>query len=286
MKDTQTFPAQSQEKQPGDEQAMQPQPKIIRHDYHGTGKLKNMVALITGGDSGIGRSVAVHYAREGASVAIVYVPEEQEDADVTKDMVQEEGQECLLFSGDIREEEFCREVVRETVESFGRLDILVNNAAIQFPQDSFEKVSGQQFRDTFAVNIFPHYYFTHEAIKFIKKGGSIINTTSVNSYKGNKSLVDYSATKGAITAFTRSLAYEFTEKGIRVNAVAPGPVWTPLIPASFEKEKVSTFGANTLLKRAAQPSEIGPAYVYLASKDGSFVIGQVLNINGGQFIGA
>lgn len=286
MKNTQTFPAQSQEEQPGSEQAMQPQPEVIREDYHGTGKLKNMVALITGGDSGIGRSVAVHYAREGANVAIVYVPEEQEDAEVTRDMVKEEGQECLLFSGDIREEEFCREVVGETVESFGRLDILVNNAAVQFPHDTFEKVSGQQFRDTFEVNIFPHYYFTHEAIKFMKKGGSIINTTSVNSYKGNKSLVDYSATKGAITAFTRSLAYEFSEKGIRVNAVAPGPIWTPLIPASFGEEKVSTFGSNTLLKRAGQPSEIGPAYVYLASKDGSFVVGQVMNINGGQFIGA
>lgn len=276
------FPEQTQEKQPGNEYQMAPEPEIIRDSYRGSHKLKNKVALITGGDSGIGRSVAVHFAREGAIIAIAYL-EEDEDALKTKTLVEEEGSSCLLLEGDIKDPEFCKKMVSETLDHFDKIDILVNNAAVQYPKDSIEEISIDQLTDTFKTNIFSMFYITKEVVPHLQKGSHIINTTSVTAYRGSSHLLDYSSTKGAITSFTRSLAKNLASKGINVNAVAPGPIWTPLIPATFDK--VSDFGSDTPLGRAGQPSEVAPAYVYLASDDSSYVTGQIIHVNGGEVVG-
>ncbi len=276
-----SFPAQKQS-QPGDEHKMIPEPEVIRKDYKGSGKLKDKIALITGGDSGIGRSAAVHFAREGADVAIVYLNEDKDALD-TKKMVEKEGQKCLLLNGNLKGEKFCKEIVSKTVKELGGLNILVNNAAVQFPKSEFKDITGKQVRETFETNIIPFFYVTREALKHLKKDDCIINTTSVTAYRGSEHLLDYSSTKGAIVSFTRSASAMLAEKGIRVNGVAPGPIWTPLIPSSFND--VTDFGQDVPLKRAGQPSEVGPAYVFLASKDASYITGQILHINGGELVG-
>ncbi len=279
-----SVPGQTQEKQPGREYAMHPKPQVIREQYRGSEKLKGKAAFVTGGDSGIGRSVAVHFAREGADVAIVYLDEDK-DAEETKAMVEQEGSRCLLIKGDIGGEQFCKAAIEETVAAFGRLDILVNNAAEQHPQENFEDISADQLRKTYETNIFSFFYCTSAAMKHLKDGSAIINTSSVTAYRGSEELIDYSSTKGAIVSFTRSLAKSLAEKNIRVNAVAPGPIWTPLIPSTFDKEKVGSFGKDTPMKRPGQPSEVGPAYVFLASEDASYITGQVIHINGGDVVG-
>jgi len=278
------LPAQKQTDQPGDEYKMNPEPEVIRAGYKGSDKLKGKIALITGGDSGIGRSAAVHFAREGASVAIVYL-EEHKDAESTKAIVENEGQKCLLISGDLKDEDFCKNAVKQTVKELGGLNIVVNNAAVQFPQTEFKDITGSQVRETFETNILPFFYVTREALNHLQKGDSIINTTSVTAYRGSEHLIDYSSTKGAIVSFTRSTSAMLAEKGIRVNGVAPGPIWTPLIPASFRPQDVAKFGQDTPMKRPGQPSEVGPAYVFLASEDASYITGQVLHVNGGEMTG-
>ncbi|MBE9462812.1 SDR family oxidoreductase [Dyadobacter subterraneus] len=274
---------QTQEKEPGIEQKMNPEPVVIRENYRGSGKLDGKVALITGGDSGIGRSVAVHFAREGADVAIVYLSED-EDAAQTKKMVEAEGRKCLTIHGDIRQQSFCEDALGQVVRQFGTLNILVNNAAEQHPQENIESISSAQLTNTFSTNIFSFFYFTQSALLHMKEGDSIINTTSVTAYHGSPGLLDYSATKGAIVAFTRSLSENLAEKGIRVNAVAPGPIWTPLIPSTFDAEHVEKFGKDTPFKRPGQPCEVAPCYVFLASEDASYMGGQVLHPNGGQIV--
>ncbi len=278
------FKEQHQEP-PGVEEKMEPQPEVIRPDYRGSDKLMDKVALITGGDSGIGRAVAVHFAREGADVAIVYL-EEDEDAEKTRKMVEEEGRKCLPIRGDIRSREFCAAAVRKTLDEFGQLNILVNNAAEQHPVEDFQQLDLAVMEKTFQTNIFGMFYLAQEALKHMKEGDCIINTTSVTNYRGHDELVDYSSTKGAITAFTRSLGKSLAKKGIRVNGVAPGPIWTPLIPSTFKPEKVKEFGAHTPLGRAGQPSEVAPAYVFLASEDASYFTSQILHPNGGEVVNA
>lgn len=276
-----SFPPQKQS-QPGDEHKMKPEPEFIRKDYKGSNKLKDKNALITGGDSGIGRSAAIHFAREGANVAIVYYDEDK-DAKDTQKLIEKEGTKCLLIKGDLKDENFCKEAVQKTIDAFGSLNILVNNAAVQYPKTEFKDITGSQVRETFETNIHPMFYATREALKQMKKGDCIINTTSVTAYRGSEHLIDYSSTKGAIVAFTRSTSAMLAEKGIRVNGVAPGPIWTPLIPASFDD--VTDFGQDTPMKRAGQPSEVGPAYVFLASQDASYITGQIIHINGGEIVG-
>ncbi len=276
------FPEQDQE-QPGKEHKMKPEPEVIRKSYKGSDKLKGKTALITGGDSGIGRSVAVHFAKEGANVAIIYLSED-DDAKKTKKLVEEAGGKCLVIEGDLKEEAFCRKMVQETVEKLGGLNILVNNAGMQFPKEDPQEVTSEQVHKTFQTNIYPYFYTVHEALKHLKQGDCIINTTSVTAYRGSKHLLDYSSTKGAITSFTRSLSKMLAEKNIRVNAVAPGPIWTPLIPSTFED--VSEFGQKVPMGRAGQPSEVGPAYVFLACEDSSYITGQVIHVNGGEIIGS
>jgi NAD(P)-dependent dehydrogenase (short-subunit alcohol dehydrogenase family) len=276
-------PRQQQRERPGREYKMQPRPRAKDEKHRGSGKLDNKVALITGGDSGIGRAVAIAFAREGADVSIVYL-EEEKDARETKRLVKEEGGKCLLISGDVGDEKFCQKAVKETISQLGRLDVLVNNAAEQHPQDSIEKLSAEQLERTFRTNVFSMFYLTKAALKQLKKGSTIINTTSVTAYKGNPQLLDYSSTKGAIVAFTRSLSQALADKQVRVNAVAPGPIWTPLIPSTFPGEKVETFGSDTPLKRAGQPEEVAPSYVFLASDDSSYMTGQVLHPNGGTIV--
>lgn len=282
---TQTiFPPQHQNRQPGLENEMNPAPEIIRESYRGSGKLEGKVALITGGDSGIGRAVAVHFAREGAEIAIVYKPEEQEDANDTKGMIESEGKQCLLIAGNLQDFKFCKEIVEKTVQYFGRLNILVNNAAEQHIEQSLEEISEENLISTFTTNIFPYFVVTKAALEHLHQGDSIINTASINAYTGNPQLMDYSSTKGAIVSFTRSLAMSLVEKGIRVNGVAPGAVWTPLIPATFPAEEVSKFGTQAPMKRPAQPSEIAPSFVFLASNDASFYTGQFLHPDGGRYM--
>jgi len=281
MKKPKSFPDQKQ-RLPGQEAKMTPAPEIIRADYKGSQKLKGKVALITGGDSGIGRSVAVHFAREGADIAVAYFTEDL-DAKETKKLVELEGVKCVLLRGDLKKESFCKSIVKKTVEKLGGLNILVNNAALQFPEEKVEDISVTHLKTTFETNIYPFFYTVQEAVKHLGKGDSILNTTSVTAYRGSEHLLDYSSTKGAIVTFTRSLSTMLVEKGIRVNAIAPGPIWTPLIVASFDD--VKKFGADVPMKRAGQPSEVGPAYVFLASKDGSYITGQVLHINGGEIVG-
>jgi NAD(P)-dependent dehydrogenase (short-subunit alcohol dehydrogenase family) len=278
------IPPQHQDKMPGVENEMQPRP-IYDNDDPGYGRLKNKVAIITGGDSGIGRSVAVLYAKEGADVAIVYL-NEHEDANETAEMVRKYGREALLISTDISEEVNCKNIVDQTVQKFGRLDILVNNAAVQYEQKDIQDITAQQLEYTFKVNIFSYFHLTRYATEYLTAGSVIINTTSVTAYKGNETLMDYSSTKGAIVSFTRSLSQSLIKKGIRVNAVAPGPVWTPLIPASFDDKKVSEFGKDIPMERPAQPVEIATCYVFLASSEAAFLTGQVLHPNGGSIVNA
>lgn len=284
MNTTKLFPPQHQALQPGTEKKMHPQPEYIRANYKGSGKLDGKVALITGGDSGIGRSVAIHFAKEGANVAIVYL-NENEDAEFTRSLIETEGKKCLLISGDIKDEKFARDCVAKTVKQFGKLNILVNNAAVQYPQDDLKSINTKQLHETFETNIYPFFFTTQEALKTFTKGDVIINTASITAYHGSGHLVDYASTKGAIVAFTRSMAEQLVEKEIRVNGVAPGPIWTPLIPASFDKKHVAEFGSDTPMKRAGQPSEVGPAYVFLASEDSTYITGQMIHINGGKNVG-
>lgn len=278
----QTLPPQHQP-EPGKEGEMNPRPEYRGEDYKAAGKLKDKVAIITGGDSGIGRSVAVLFAREGADVAILYLDQHQ-DAEQTRKVVEEHGRKCLTFAGDVADREVCRRVVDETLAKLGKLDILVNNAAEQHPQEKLEDISEEQWEKTFRTNIFGMFQMTKAALPHLHKGASIINTTSVTAYKGSPQLLDYSATKGAITAFTRSLSMNLAERGIRVNGVAPGPIWTPLIPSTFDEDKVAKFGANVPMERPGQPDEVAPAYVYLASSDASYVSGQVIHVNGGTVV--
>jgi NAD(P)-dependent dehydrogenase (short-subunit alcohol dehydrogenase family) len=282
-KKKQARPPQHQKKQPGLESRMKPQPKSDDASYKGSEKLKGKVALITGGDSGIGRSVAIFFAREGADVAIVYL-DEHSDAKQTKKLVEAEGRNCLLIAGDIGDENFCIRAVKKTMKQLGGLNIVVNNAAVQYPQENFEDITAEQLERTFRTNIFSHFFLTRAALRHLDKGDCIINTTSVTAYRGSGHLVDYASTKGAIVAFTRSLSQTLAERGIRVNAVAPGPIWTPLIPSSFPADHVAEFGTDVPLQRAGQPEEIAPCYVFLASDDSSYMTGQVLHPNGGEII--
>tara|TARA_R110002049_G_scaffold57021_4_gene156832 strand:+ start:22376 stop:23314 length:939 start_codon:yes stop_codon:yes gene_type:complete len=273
-----------QAKQPGLQHKMNITPQTIRKNYKGSEKLKGKVALITGGDSGIGKSAAVHFAREGADVAIVYFSEDT-DAQVTEQAIEEEGRECLLIKGDVKEEAFCKHAVQSTIAKFGKLNIVVNNAAMQFPEESLEDISTKNLHKTFETNIYSFFYITSAAITHLKKNDAIINTTSITAYRGSEHLIDYASTKGAIVAFTRSLSKRLAKQGIRVNGIAPGPIWTPLIPATFEGKELEDFGKDVPMGRPGQPSELGPAYVFLASQDSSYMTGQVLHINGGEIIG-
>ncbi|TDF95820.1 SDR family oxidoreductase [Paenibacillus piri] len=275
-----TFPAQHQNRQPGFEYVMNPLPIFDNPSYRGSGKLAGKVAIITGGDSGIGRAVAVAFAKEGADVAIPYL-DEHRDAEYTRQYVEAYGRSCLLLPGDLREEAWCREVVDITLDHYGRLDILVINQGVQFPQTSILDISREQLEDTFRTNIFPNFFLTQQALPHLKPGSSIISTTSVTAYAGAPLLLDYSSTKGSIVSFTRSLSLQLVSYSIRVNAVAPGPIWTPLQPSSYSADYIRTFGANTPMRRAGQPFELAPTYVYLASDDSGFVTGQVLHVNGG-----
>ena len=277
------FPPQHQEK-PGNEAELKPRPRYKAPLYKGSGKLDGKVALITGGDSGIGRSVAVLYAREGANVAIVYLPVEQSDAEETARAVKDEGREALLIPGDVQQSSFCREAVEKTVQRFKRLDILVNNAAYQNRQKSLDDISEEQLERTFRTNIFGYFFMAQAALQHMKKGAAIVNCGSITGLEGSKELLDYSSTKGAIHAFTKSLAQNLVEKGIRVNCVSPGPVWTPLNPSDNKTPKeVAEFGQKQPMQRPAQPEEIAPAFVFFASHaDSSYITGEVLTLLGGE----
>ena len=274
---------QEQAKQPGSEDQMSPEPIYDDKDYKGSGKLEGKVALVTGGDSGIGRAVAVAYAKEGANVAIAYL-DEHDDADDTIKAIESYGAKGAKFATDVSDVEKCNQLIVDVISEFGQLNILVNNAGKQFPQDDFLAISPDQLMETFTTNIFSMFYLTQAALPHLQKGDSIINTSSVTAYRGSPELIDYSSTKGAITSFTRSLSANIAEQGIRVNSVAPGPIWTPLIPATFGAEKVGEHGGDTPMERRGQPSELAPAYVYLASKDSTYVTGQAIHVNGGDFI--
>ena len=274
------FPPQHQNQQPGSQQQMNPRPVTVNPDYKGSGKLLNRVALITGGDSGIGQAVAAAFAKEGADVLIAFYNEET-DAQETVRLVEAAGRKCILADCDLTQEAAAKQVVDKAIQTFGRLDVLVNNIAVQYPKNSLAEITAEQLNITFSTNVLSYFYVSKAALPHLKAGGSIINTTSVTAYQGSETLIDYSATKGAIVSFTRSLALSVAPDGIRVNAVAPGPVWTPLIPASMPSTKVSAFGQDVPMKRAAQPFELAPTYVYLASDDSGYVTGQVLHVNGG-----
>ena len=282
------FPPQHQEVQPGMEYLMQPRPISYNPYYTGSCKLKNKVAIITGGDSGIGRAVAYLFAIEGADIAISYL-NEHKDANETKEFIENLGRKCLLIPGDLKDEEMSTTVVQKTIDCFGKIDILVNNHAVQFVQNSILDISAEQLDFTFKTNVYPFFYMTKAALPYLKKGSSIINTTSITAYQGEPLLIDYSATKGAIATFTRSLSQSLIKDGIRVNGVAPGPIWTPLIPASFSAEQVETFGSGTSevpMNRAGQPFEVATSYLFLASDDSSYMSGQVLHPNGGAIVGS
>ena len=280
-----TAPAQQQSHQPGEQELMQPEPEIIKQSHISSQKLQDKVALISGGDSGIGRSIAVLFAREGADVAIIYL-EEQEDAQTTQQLVENEGRKCLLLKGDVSNPAFALECVEETINLFGKVNILINNAGVQYQQHDITQISDEQLERTFRTNIFSFFYLTKHVLPHLHEGDSIINTTSITSYHGHDELIDYSCSKGAITTFIRSLSNSLMKqkRGIRVNGVAPGPIWTPLIPSSFDEETVSKFGKNTPMGRMGQPSEVAPAYLFLASDDASYISGQVIHVNGGEIV--
>lgn len=283
MVDKNTPPEQHQDQRPGREHEMDPKPVYIRDEYKAAGKLKGKVAIITGGDSGIGRSVAIHYAKEGANIMLVYL-EEHKDADLTCAEIEQCGGEVIARAGDVSKKSVCEDIVRATMDTWGRIDILVNNAAEQHPKENICEISEEQLVRTFQTNVFAMFYLSQTAIEHMNTGGVIINTTSVTAYNGNPILLDYSASKGAVTAFTRSLSINLAEQGIRVNAVAPGPIWTPLIPSTFTASQVGEFGGSTPMKRPGQPAELAPAYVYLACDDSSYVSGQVIHVNGGDVV--
>ncbi|SEU24223.1 SDR family oxidoreductase [Paenibacillus sp. NFR01] len=277
------FPPQHQDRQPGLEYLMNPRPISEDPSIGGSGKLTGKVALITGGDSGIGRAAAIAMAKEGADIAIAYLYEDV-DAEATQRRIEELGRRCLRIRTDLRYKQNCSDTVAHTVNTFGRLDILVNNHGVQYPQKSILDISEEQLYQTFQTNVFPYFYLVQAALPHLKRGAVIINTASITAYQGNKQLIDYSATKGAIVTFTRSLALSLVDQGIRVNSVAPGPVWTPLTVSSYPAEEVSVFGTNTPLGRAAQPYELAGAYVYLASPDSSYVTGACVHVNGGDMV--
>ncbi|SFB42136.1 SDR family oxidoreductase [Clostridium frigidicarnis] len=280
------FPKQHQNIHPGIEDEMNPKPIFEMDGYmSSSNRLEGKVAIITGGDSGIGRAVSLAYTKEKAKVVIVYFSEDI-DAKETERLICKNGGECLILKGDIKDENFCKSVVDETIKKFGKLDILINNAAVQYECENIEELTSEQFEKTFRTNIFGAFYFVKAAMPHLKQGSCIINTTSVTAFKGNETLIDYSSTKGALTTFTRSLAINLAPKGIRVNAVAPGPIWTPLIPSSFKEDKVEKFGSNTPMQRAGQPVEVGGAYVFLASKDASYITGETVHVNGGEIVNA
>jgi NAD(P)-dependent dehydrogenase (short-subunit alcohol dehydrogenase family) len=276
-------PPQHQDQQPGIESEMMPRPQAEDRGYQGSGKLRGKVALITGGDSGIGRAVAIAFAKEGADVAIAYL-NEHSDGQETRGLVERQGRRCIAMAGDVGDETFCQQIVQDTVRELGRLDILVNNAAEQHPQDDLTKITSVQLERTFRTNIFSFFYVTKAALPHLHEGSAIVNTTSVTAYRGSPHLLDYAATKGAIVAFTRSLAKALVGQGIRVNGVAPGPIWTPLIPSTFPAEQVATFGADVPMQRVGQPEEVAPSYVFLASDDASYMTGQILHPNGGEVV--
>ncbi|WP_010233702.1 SDR family oxidoreductase [Clostridium arbusti] len=278
-----TIPAQKQNQQPGLETLMNPRPIYDNPEYKGSGKLKNKIAIITGGDSGIGKAVSIAYAKEGAKIAIIYL-NEHEDAKETKKIIEEKGSSCLLISGDIGDDQFCKEAVDKIMKEYGKIDILVNNAGEQHPQNSIEDITNEQLERTFKTNIFGMFYMTKAVMPYLKNGDSIINTASITAYKGNETLIDYASSKGAIVSFTRSLSLSLESRNIRVNDIAPGPIWTPLIPSSYSDYKVSQFGLDTPLGRAGQPVELAPAYVFLASNDSSYVSGQTIHVNGGNVL--
>ncbi|NUU60247.1 glucose 1-dehydrogenase [Paenibacillus agri] len=277
------FPPQHQDRKPGLESLMNPRPISENPELRGSGKLKGKVALITGGDSGIGKAAAIAFAKEGADVAIAYL-NEVSDAEVTQRRIEELGQRCLRIEGDLRFKQNCTAAVEHTVATFGKLDILVNNHGINFPQKSILDISEEQLYLTFQTNILSYFFLTQAALPHMKRGASIINTASITAYRGNVELIDYSSTKGAVVSFTRALALSLADSGIRVNSVSPGPTWTPLIPSSFSAEEVSIFGTDTPLKRAAQPYELAGAYLYLAGPESSFVTGACIHVNGGDMI--
>jgi NAD(P)-dependent dehydrogenase (short-subunit alcohol dehydrogenase family) len=278
-------PRQHQNHRPGIESEMRPRPKADGDEYCPAGKLKDKVALITGGDSGIGRAVAIMFAKEGADVAIVYL-NEHDDAEATKDRVEEIGRRCITLAGDVGDPEFCADAVSLTIEEYGKLDILVNNAAEQHPQESLLNITPEQIERTFRTNIFAYFYMAREALKHLAPGSAIINTSSVTAYRGSDHLLDYASTKAAIEGFTRSLALSLANKGIRVNGVAPGPIWTPLIPSTFKPDEVAKFGSDVPMQRAGQPEEVAPSYVFLASSDSKYMTGQMLHPNGGEVVNA
>lgn len=277
------FPPQHQNKQPGIESEMNPLPIYDSGTYKAAGKLKGKTAIITGGDSGIGRAVAIAFAKEGCDISIVYL-NEHEDAKATQALVEKYGVKCMLIAGDIGYEKFCKSVVDSTIKELGKLDIVVNNAGEQHVKQKLEDITEEQLTATFRTNVFGMFYLTSAALPHLTKNSAIINTASITAYRGNPTLIDYSATKGAIVSFTRALATNLAGKGIRVNGVAPGPIWTPLIPSTFDEQSVSTFGSDTPMQRAGQPHELAAAFVYLACEDSSYMTGQFLHVNGGEVV--
>ena len=278
-----TFPAQHQNYQPGFEYEMNPLPIFDNHNYIPSRKLQDKVVIISGGDSGIGRAVSLLFAKEGADIVISYL-NEHDDANYTKELVENCGRKCILIPGDLRDENLSTYIADTTMKCFGKIDVLVNNCGVQFPQNSILDITSQQLRDTFETNIFTFFYLTKAVLPYMKANSSIINTTSITAFDGKKNLIDYSSTKGAIAVFTKSLSLSLADQKIRVNAVAPGPIWTPLIPSSFNEQEVEIFGTDTPLKRAGQPFELAPAYLYLASDDSRYVTGQIIHVNGGTIV--
>lgn len=276
------LPAQKQ-KPPGHQFKMKPQPKTEPPHYVGSGKLEGKVVIVTGGDSGIGQATAILCAQEGADVVVVYL-NEHKDANITKEKIEQYGKQCLLLAGDVGKEAFCKQIVQKTLKQFKRIDVLVNNAAEQHPKDRIEEIDSEQLIDTFTTNVFAFFYLTSAARKHLKKGSSIINVSSVTAFRGSKHLLDYSATKGAIVAFTRSLSLNLADARIRVNGVAPGPIWTPLIVSTFEEKKIKTFGSDVPLKRPGEPYEVATCIVFLASDDASYITGQFIHPNGGEIV--
>ena len=285
MAQAQPLPKQHQDRQPGIQAEMRPQPQSEARAYKPAGKLRGKVAIVTGGDSGLGRAVAATFAKEGADIVIAYL-DEHADAAESKRVVEEYGRRCLTFAGDIGDEVFCRHVVQKAIDEFGHIDVLVNNAGEQHTQQSIENISREQLERTFRTNVFGMFFMTKAVLPHLREGSTIVNTTSVTAYRGSPELLDYSATKGAIVSFTRSLAENLVKKGIRVNGVAPGPIWTPLIPASYDDQQTSEHGLDSSMGRPGQPDEVAPCYVFLASDDSSYMSGQVLHPNGGEVVNA